>query len=361
MEALIGITVKDLYKLMKENDFDIDSKYRSRLKKLFILSLMNSYGKFRERRDYGPEIAAVEVKRPVFIIGHWRSGTTLLHNLFALDQQFAYPNLFQVSKPHQCLRMETIVKEQMKQMKAEKRAMDNMEVAYNDPGEDESAVSVLSQRSPLISWVFPRNRDRYDSYHTFKNVPAEDFERWKKALTYFLKKITLRYQKTLILKSPVHTARVKILKDIYPDAKFVHISRNPYDVFRSSQRLYRKMLPLTCLQEPDFNQWDSYILENYKTMYDAYFDERPLLPDHQLYELKYEELEKDMVGEVEKIYTHFGINGFDTTRKRLEDYVEANKNYEKNNHYLIDNELKARINEAWDKAFKAFGYAKDHH
>jgi len=53
---------------------------------------------------------------------------------------------------------------------------------------------------------------------------------------YFIRKVQLfrGTEKRLLLKSPVHTARIKLLLKLFPDAQFVYIHRNPYDVFRSA-------------------------------------------------------------------------------------------------------------------------------
>ena len=56
-----------------------------------------------ELRLLGDDIAKTEMPDPVFILGHWRSGTTLLHGLMAQDDQFAYPRIYQVSNPHSFL------------------------------------------------------------------------------------------------------------------------------------------------------------------------------------------------------------------------------------------------------------------
>ena len=37
---------------------------------------------------------------PLFILGHWRSGTTFLHNIFAQDKHFGYTTTYQTVFPH---------------------------------------------------------------------------------------------------------------------------------------------------------------------------------------------------------------------------------------------------------------------
>src|SRR5262249_33511021 len=45
----------------------------------------------------------VEIRRPIFILGHWRSGTTLLHELLALDDRLLSPTTFQCFNPQRFL------------------------------------------------------------------------------------------------------------------------------------------------------------------------------------------------------------------------------------------------------------------
>lgn len=356
MEALVGITLKDLLSLLKENRNSVEAKYWRRLVFLFISGLINSRDKRKEDKLYQEHFKNVIIEQPVFILGHWRSGTTLLHNLLTLDDQFAYPNLFQVSRPHQFLFREAMVEKRFEHMKAQKRAMDNMEVTFRDPGEDESGISVMSQRSPLISWTFPNNHSYYTRFHTFANVDNKDIERWQNSLLVFFKKLTWRYKKPLVLKSPLHTGRIEILLQLFPDARFIHIVRNPYTVFKSTQKLYRKMLPKTCLQTPDFTKWDDYIIEDYKTMYDAFLGQKAKIPKKQFYELRFENLEKDKMVEIEEIYKYFKLSGFENLKTKIFSYEKKNKNFKKNIHSEINESLIGKINKTWSPFFDAFNY-----
>jgi hypothetical protein len=58
-----------------------------------LISPLTSLIRRHEDAKYGPKLAGVRVKQPLFILGHWRSGTTHLHNLLATDEPFAYPSL----------------------------------------------------------------------------------------------------------------------------------------------------------------------------------------------------------------------------------------------------------------------------
>ncbi len=359
MDALLGITYEDWLKLHSENRITFRFKYMKRAFFLILLSHRNTKGKIREEQEFGPQYENVEIPPPVFILGHWRSGTTMLHSLMIQNEAFAYANALQISHPHTFLLREKRMQAHIDKLKKKsyKRPMDNITVQFDSPGEDENGIAIMSLRSPVISWTFPQNESFYARYHTFEDAPQEDFERWKNALVTFYKKLTWRYDnKPLILKSPVHTARVRILLDLFPNAKFIHIYRNPYRVFQSTRKLYNSLLPLTSLQEPPTEQYDDIIIRNYKTIYDAYLAEKDLIPKGHLIELPYEELVKDKMGWIEKIHRELNLPDFEAAKPKLEEYLKSISNYKNNNHKPIETNLKQRLQTEWAKYFEAFGY-----
>lgn len=357
MDTLLGITVGDWWRLLRENRFAVDPIYWNRAGMLTVASLVNSIHRRREKRDYGAEIANMEVKAPLFIIGHWRTGTTLLHNLLALDEQFTYPNLFQISNPHTFLSREAAVVQQLADAPPRERPMDNMKVTFNSPGEDEFATSMMSLRSPVIGWSFPRRAEYYDRYLTFRGVPEEDLARWKTAFVSFLKKLTWRYDRPILLKSPAHTCRIRLLLEMFPAARFVHVHRNPYTVFQSTRRLYEKGVSRSYLQHPNEAQIDDGILRRHITMYDAFFEERGMIPDGQLYQVCFEELEKGMVSQVGQLYECLNLPGFSGLEPGLQRYVESIADYKKNVYPPLAEPLRRQVARAWQRSFEEWGYA----
>src|SRR4051794_34077232 len=204
---------------------------------LTLGSLLNSlYGR-REAKSYRSLAEGVTIQPPLFILGHWRSGTTLLHNLLALDDQFAYPNLYEVFFPHTFLSTEDVRLDQVNPLIPSTRAMDNVAQGLGMPNEDEFATCTASLVSPYMMWSFPRRQEHYERYLTFRSVAEEEVNRWKAALVLFMKKLTLRYNRPIVLKSPPHTCRIRLLLELFPDARFVNIRREPYTVFQSTRHL----------------------------------------------------------------------------------------------------------------------------
>src|SRR4029077_12444659 len=124
---------------------------------LTSLSFTNSLSAMLEQQRFGRQIDAIHVKPPLFIVGHYRSGTTHLHNLLSLDGQFAYPTLIQVLYPHTFLTTGAMLGRVMNLMMLHKRPQDNMTQGVDSPSEDEFALCSATSLSPYMGWVFPRS------------------------------------------------------------------------------------------------------------------------------------------------------------------------------------------------------------
>jgi hypothetical protein len=179
--------------MLRDNRFAVDVPYLLRAVAISFSALINSpcraYEEFRYRRKW----EQVSVPPPLFVLGHWRSGTTHLHNLLGLDDRFACPSLYQVHYPHTFLSTEQSLSALVGFLLPRHRPYDNVRLDLQVPDEDEFAMCVLGCLSPYLSGVFPRRAETYDQYLTFRNAPAQAIEQWKSALRVFLQKLTLRY------------------------------------------------------------------------------------------------------------------------------------------------------------------------
>lgn len=358
MTAPTGFLWSDWFHLLKEVNYSIQSKYFYSAFQVTVLSRLNSRYARQEEEEYGERINNTEIKSPLFILGHWRNGTTLLHELLAYDDQFAFPNLFEISRPNTFLTREPFIEQQNAELELKKRPMDNMIVTYRSPGEDEAALAVMSLRSPVVSWLFPRYEMKFDRFLTFRGCPQEDLERWKTALVLFMKKLTVRYDRPLVMKSPTHTAKIKILLDLFPDARFVHIHRDPYTVFQSTVKLYNTAAADVRLHDPVEGSINPGIIRRYKDMYDSFFEERVLIPDGQFVEIAFEEFENDKLGVLRRIYADLGLNGFEAALPGFEEYLKKTAGYTKNKFVQIAEPLKSEIAQSWQRSFEEWDYPK---
>jgi len=306
---------------------------------------------------HGRKIARTSIDQPpVFVLGFWRSGTTLLHNLMCEDPQFVYPSLYETVFPHHFLLTEDIATKLTSWMVPDSRPMDNVKVSWSTPQEDDVALCVLSLLSPYTLLAFPSELEDARRSLFLDQLPAKDKEAWQNALLLLLKKITLRHKgKRVVLKSPSHTYRVKVLTEMFPDAKFVYIYRNPFDVFNSTCHLRRTMIDENTLGKTKYVNLEEDILLLYQMAFEAYERDRQLIPEGNLHEIRYEDLAANPLEELEKVYGGLGLNGFETVKQIVAPQVPQIKRYKKN-RFVPDEYWMKRVASDWADAFERFDY-----
>ncbi len=310
----------------------------------------------QEKWFYGRKVRNTRVDPPLFILGIWRSGTTHLHNLLAQDDRFACPTTYQVSFPHTFLTTERINARLLGFFLPKKRPMDNVAFGFVEPQEDEFALCSLTGRAVPMAWAFPQRAGHYGRYLTLRDASASEVAEWKSALAWLVRKLSFKHGKPLILKSPGHTCRIRLLLDLFPDARFVHIRRNPYDVFRSTQHWMRTGTPVWALKREDFSDLDDRTLRRYREVYDAFFEERGLIPKGHFHEIGFEALEADPIGQLRSIYEALALPDFRQVEPTLRRYVESLSGYQKNTLPELPPDLRVRIAGEWRRCFEEWGY-----
>ena len=232
---LAGITAGDWWRLLREQRFAVDPVYWHRAACISAASVLNSLFAAVESLRYGAAIERVTISDPpLFIVGHWRSGTTLLHYLLARDtRQFCFASTFQAINPRSFLTTEAIGTRLFAGLVPKHRPMDNLPQSFRTPQEDELALLLLTLRSLYLGISFPASEKWFGRCLTFRDVPESEVRAWKSALLWFVKKLTYRYRRAVLLKSPAHTGKIRLLLDLFPKARFVHIHRHPYEVYQS--------------------------------------------------------------------------------------------------------------------------------
>ena len=356
-----GITLGDWLKLLREQRFAISPSCLTRAISITVQSVRNSVLRKREEARFRAGLEDAVIQPPLFVLGHWRNGTTHLHNLLAIDRRFAFPNNYQVSFPHIFLSSEERSTRWLRFLLPPQRPMDNIRWNLASPQEDEFALSATCVKSPCMGWVFPRRQQCFDKYLTMRAVSEEEIADWRAALTRFLKKLTLKYARPIVLKSPPHTCRIRLLLELFPEARFVHIHRNPYDVFQSSRWMFKVTSRWHRLQRPcrglkAERRFDNWVLRQYQEMYEAYFEERSLVPKGHHCEICFEELEQDPVGQIRRVYETLGLPQFEIVQPDLEEYVASVAGYRKNSFPMLPDELRSRIAHEWRVCFEEWGY-----
>jgi len=357
--AFCGMPLGLWLKVLRDNRFAIGRPYWGRAAAITVGSLPNSLISWWENLVYARKVSSTKVAPPLFILGIWRSGRTHLHNLLAQDDRFAFPNTYQVFYPQTFLTTEKLNSKLVEFFLPKMRPQDNVSMGIQEPQEDEFAFCSLTGRGFTMAWAFPRRAEHYDRYLTFREASAREVTEWKSALAWFIQKLSWKYGKPLVLKSPGHTCRIKLLLQLFPDAKFVHIHRNPYDVFQSTQHMVRKVMPWWALQVPDYTNLDDGTIRQYKEVYDVFFEERELIPEGRFHEISFEALEADQIGQVRSVYEALALPDFMAVEPALRRYVESLSGYRKNRFPELSASLRKRIAGEWRRCFEEWGYAPE--
>ncbi|MFO0846246.1 MAG: sulfotransferase [Gemmataceae bacterium] len=326
--------------------------------RMTVFSAFNSLLHGADRLFYGRRVARTPVPdNPLFILGHWRTGTTLLHELLALDGRMASPTTYQCMAPHHFLLTEDVIPRLFRRLLPRRRPMDNVAVGFDRPQEDEFALCNLGARSPYLRWMFPNRPCPWDNYLGLEGLSPEEERRWGEALTGFVRRLAYRGRRRVVLKSPPHTARVGQLMKLFPRAQFIHLVRDPYIVFPSTLYTWRRLWTSLGLQVPRFEGLEEYVLETFERMYRCFERDRHLLGRDNLYEMRYEDLVRDPVGEVRAMYRGLGLGDFAPVEPRLREYVSGARDY-RTNKFQLPQRLRDAIGQRWAGYIDRYGYAR---
>ncbi len=170
---------------------------------------------------------------PVFIVGFWRTGSTLLHSRLAAHGGFASPRTWQCFNPSTMLLMPP-----PKPQKA-LRPMDTGVIHTFSEQEDEFAALLLGEPSLYRIFIDPRRtQDWLALPHQWMNAATPLSDRWQD----FLKGVLKLNPGRLLLKSPNHTFRLPWLAKRFPKARFVWLSRDREDLLRSNLSMVGHMI-----------------------------------------------------------------------------------------------------------------------
>ncbi len=294
---------------------------------------------------------------PVFIVGHWRSGTTHLYNVLSQDPQFGYVSPFATALPWDFLLLGRILEPLLARALPTGRYIDSMAVSPDSPQEDEIALANMTPLSFYHGLYFPgRFEDAFDSGVFFDGCDVEEVEAWQHILRYFYRKLSIRQGgRRLLIKNPVYTARIGLIARTFPGARFIHIHRSPYKVFGSMRNFYRALLAQFALQPYDHVPIDEIIFRSYSRMMDALIEDSAALPPNRFAEVRFEELQRQPMAVLEDVYQNLRLDGYANAAPSFSGYLDSVRNYKKGSH-PIPAELQARIAERWHPLIERWGY-----
>jgi len=353
---LFGVSIRQWIALVRKNK-GIDQRFLHRALFITITSLCTAPVRVFFKMKYDAKIDSQRLKHPpVFIIGHWRSGTTYLHELLSTDPQFCTTSLWDTLLPEGGLLLEPIKGFLSRFLPAE-RPMDAIRVAIDGPYEDEAALAVLTPWSFFHCLYFPRKaQEQYATSIHFQGLSSEQKNQWKETYLKLIKTVVFANKgKQFLSKNPANTARIITLLEMFPEGRFIHIYRSPYLVYLSTQKMRLRVLDKLALQETSKEVIETQVIQNYIQLMHGFFEQQSLIANDRFVELRYEDLIKDPIGQVQRIYKMLKLPGLENALPKMKKYLQRQKDY-KTNVYTIDEKTIEHVNRNWKFTVDRWSY-----
>lgn len=254
-------------------------------------------------------LARPSIPPPLFIVGHWRSGTTLLHNMLC-NGAFSTITSSSVGTPWNFVLLGNAIRHVLPAILPEDRFVDRMPILPESPQEDESALAAMAPLSMFHGIYFPKRFRELVNAGVFHDGASETARaRWLYALLLLHSKVAwISGGKRELIKNPCHTARVPELEQLFPGSQYIHMVRNPYEVFVSMKHFYRRLLDVYALQPHARAPVEDVVLEVYERMMRRAIEGLSSLPDDRHCEVRFEHLVESPCETVRELVGRLGIS-----------------------------------------------------
>jgi hypothetical protein len=362
VNTLVGADRKTFRAVTQDRYVAPDKRIKMMLTKS-ICRLLSMFTSLQERK-YKKLLADEPLQHdPLFILGHWRSGTTFVHNIFAQDPRFGFTTTYQTVFPHFMMSLQWLLKPLFAAFMPKSRPTDNMELSPDLPQEEEFALLNTCPVSYYNFWFYPQYMQEYcDRFLTMKNATPEEIADFKDKFMKIVKVSMWNSRRGVpdaqyLSKNPPHTGKVKTLVEMFPNAKFIFLIRDPYTVFESSRSFFKQTGAPLELNSISVEELEQNILYGYKELYDAYQEQKKYIPEGNLFEVKFEEFETNALEITKRIYHELNIPGWEEARPAIEAYVNRKKGHKKN-QYAYDSRTISMVNDAWGDILDAWDYPR---
>lgn len=305
----------------------------------------------------GRDIRKTVIHQPIFVIGHWRSGTTLLHELLVQDKRFGAPRNYHVFAPHHFLITEWAARYFFPDIVPDRRPMDDVRVDWDSPQEDEFFHLAMGRGTPYLRLAFPQKPWAGIDYADLEGLEEHELESWKAVQLWFMQCVAYGCKKQLVMKSPAHTGRVHVLSQMFPDAKFIHITREPYGMFASTVRMWRSLDKSQALEDPASSPVEDFVLTIGKRIYRSFHRHREQIPPNRICDIRYEDLVEDPLATLENVYSQLRLGDFEQARPKAEIFLAERKHFKTNTH-TIPEAWRRRIDREWNDYITTYGYGE---
>ncbi len=287
----------------------------------------------------------VEVKEPVFIIGHYRSGSTFLQRFLENEKDFKSMTLGDVLMPS--LLFNRLFRGILSlSLKTLPDSMSNNEECIGhkmgmDLAEEDQSIFwfYLTGESPMLEISYMADSYKYHSKLHYEYSGNSSYG--TKKLIQYLKKC---YQKYLyrvgggriLSKSPPFTCYMRTISDTFPDGKFIYLVRTPYEVIPSWLSLCKAQFIETFGESRIKNKMHKERYGQSVELY-KYFERVKDLKEFRdrIYYINYDELIKNFEGVYTGMLEFLEVKLTKDTEEKIKEQGDKQRAY-KRKHKVLD-------------------------
>ncbi len=287
-------------------------------------------------RKRHPEIDEGEIRRPLFIIGLPRTGTTILHELLAQDPANRVPMTWEAMRPFPPPERASYDSDpRIAAVDAELRQVDRLAPAFK-------SIHAMGALLPQECVALTAHDFATMIYTTAYHIPSYDawLERADLRWVYAAHRRQLQYlqwhcpTEHWVLKSPAHLWAIDALLATYPDACFVQTHRDPLRVVASLASLLDTLhrLASDTIDVPALaREWTVRLADGLERSMAARNDGR--IPADRIYDLPFHAFVGNEVEALRGLYDHFGRTLSDEAAERMRHYLEMNHQGRQGGHH----------------------------
>lgn len=360
LHPLGGADVDTFFSHLRASQGDLSS--RSLLQRLIAFSVMVSRVPFSgwDKVRWSETLRKTKLDPPpVFIVGHWRSGTTLLHQLISHDPQFCFLDFGQIVAPNDILGwIQHFYRFVISYVLPSDRGYDRVKLDLDTPQEEEIALAGLNPLSYYRAYYFPQQMARHFAQSVlFEGVEPREREDFGHAYLTLAKMLSLsRGGRRPLFKNPSSTARLALLKEVFPGAKFIYIHRNPYEVFCSSLSRYPRLVAAFSWQGYENVDYREMVFHKYERLLRTYLAQVTAIPQGNCVETSFEAITTDPESEVRRLYLHLGIGAVEDAVAAMRPHFDSMRVYQRNQHEIRRADVE-RIRKDWQFSLERWPYA----
>lgn len=282
--------------------------------------------------------AAPAIEQPIFVTGLPRSGTTFLHNLLIEDEANAVPRCWQTIHPGRA----GDAAGEARSIRQVDRQLKLFRWLAPDFGAMHPITATAPQEcSEINAHVFASLR--FDTTHHVPSYRAwldsaghrEAYRFHRRFLQHLARQGQARQR--WVLKCPDHVFALDTIREVYPDACFVFVHRDPMRVLASVARL-TEVLRQPFTRHLDRATVGRQVCDRWAEGAARVVAACKSLPKDRVVHIRYGELTGDPVGTVARLYAKFGLPYDAAFERRIKGYVDAKPNggYGQLSHRLED-------------------------